>query len=124
MRNTPRNPPLLHLQEEAGRPRLQAPANTNHPSASRPHVKKGKAVTMRVALCKDYGNVDEMLSVVEDAPRPVFDPAAKASRGRALIRVKATALAPGDVRVLSGRTREIQGPPSVPYVAGGADLCG
>lgn len=81
-------------------------------------------MAMRAALCADYGNVDEVLSVVEDAPRPKFEPAGKASRGHALIRVKATALAPGDVRVLSGRTREIQGPPSLPYVAGGTDLCG
>lgn len=79
---------------------------------------------MRAALCTGYGSVDEVLSVVADAPRPTFDPASKASRGRALVRVKATALAPGDVRVLSGRTREIQGPPSLPYVPGGADLCG
>lgn len=81
-------------------------------------------MTMRAALCTGFGNVDEVLSVVPDTPRPAFEPAGKAARGRALVRVQATALAPGDVRVLSGRTREIQGPPSLPYVAGGADLCG
>ncbi|CAN0021285.1 unnamed protein product [Ectocarpus fasciculatus] len=80
--------------------------------------------TMRAALCSSYGPVDEVLSVVEDAPRPTFEPAGKASRGYALVRVQATALAPGDIRVLSGRTAEIQGPPSLPYVPGGADLCG
>lgn len=79
---------------------------------------------MRAALCSNYGVVDQVLSVVPDAPRPVFEPAGKAARGHALVQVLATALAPGDVRVLSGRTREIQGPPSVPYIPGGADLCG
>lgn len=81
-------------------------------------------MTMRAAMCSDFGAVDEVLTIVPDAPRPTFEPAEKASRGFALIRVQATALAPGDVRVLSGRTREIQGPPSVPYIPGGADLCG
>ncbi len=86
--------------------------------------RRHSTMTMRAALCTDFGDVDEMLSVVPDAPRPAFDPAAKAARGRALVRVQATALAPGDVRVLSGRTRAVQGPPSLPYVAGGTDLCG
>ncbi|CAM9540861.1 unnamed protein product [Scytosiphon promiscuus] len=81
-------------------------------------------MTMRAAMCSNFGTVDEVLTVVPDAPRPAFEPAEKASRGFALIRVEATALAPGDVRVLSGRTREIQGPPAVPYIAGGSDLCG
>lgn len=81
-------------------------------------------MTMRAAVCSNYGVVDQVLSVVPDAPRPTFEPAGKASRGYALIRVQAIALAPGDVRVLSGRTREVQGPPSVPYIPGGADLCG
>lgn len=80
---------------------------------------------MRAAQCSNYGrNVDDVLSVVEDAPRPTFEPASKEARGHALVRVQATALAPGDVRVMSGRTREIQGPPSIPYVPGGADLYG
>jgi NADPH:quinone reductase-like Zn-dependent oxidoreductase len=40
-----------------------------------------------------------------------------------LIKVLAVALAPGDCRVLSGKTREFQGPPSFPYTPGG-DCCG
>ncbi|CAM9243633.1 unnamed protein product [Laminaria digitata] len=80
---------------------------------------------MRAAQCSNYGrNVDDILTVVADAPRPIFEPAAKECRGHAFVRVQATALAPGDVRVMGGRTREIQGPPSIPYIPGGADLCG
>ena len=80
---------------------------------------------MRAAQCSNYGgNVDSILHVITNAPRPLFEPTTKQSRGRALVRVQATALAPGDVRVMSGRTREIQGPPSTPYIPGGADLCG
>lgn len=81
-------------------------------------------MTMRAAMCSDYGAVDEVLTVVSDAPRPIFGPATKSFQKFALVRVQATALAPGDVRVLSGRTREIQGPPKLPYIPGGADLCG
>eukprot|EP00756_Hemistasia_phaeocysticola_P059559 Hpha_TRINITY_DN3635_c0_g1::TRINITY_DN3635_c0_g1_i1::g.860::m.860 len=77
--------------------------------------------TMRAALGKDYGDIDEMISVSEDVPRPEFDP--KKKKSAVLLRVLACALAPGDVRVLSGKTREVQGPPSLPYIPGG-DVCG
>jgi NADPH:quinone reductase-like Zn-dependent oxidoreductase len=40
-----------------------------------------------------------------------------------IIKTLAVALAPGDCRVLSGKTREFQGPPSFPYIPAG-DCCG
>lgn len=40
-----------------------------------------------------------------------------------LVKILSVALAPGDVRVMTGDTRELQGPPSIPYTPGG-DVCG
>lgn len=84
--------------------------------------------TMRAAQCTDYGaDVDAVLAVRDgvptprrgtDAPPSGFDPA-----DAVLVRVLAVALAPGDVRAMSGKTREFQGPPSFPYAPGG-DVCG
>lgn len=54
----------------------------------------------------------------EDVPKPIEIP-----KKKVLIQTEAVALAPGDVRTLSGRTRELQGPPSFPYIPGG-DSCG
>jgi NADPH:quinone reductase-like Zn-dependent oxidoreductase len=80
--------------------------------------------TMRAVLARDYGDIDSVLSVVDQHPVPRLDdlPPAK-RRTHMVIRVLAVSLAPGDVRVLSGLTRELQGPPSLPYVPGG-DVCG
>ena len=80
--------------------------------------------TMRAASVSDLGrNVDDVLDVVDNFSKVDFDPADPKNAGYALVRVQACALAPGDVRVLSGRTREVQGPPSFPYIPGG-DVCG
>lgn len=79
---------------------------------------------MRAATASELGrSVDDVLDVVENFPKVEFDPADPKNAGYALVRVQACALAPGDVRVLSGRTREVQGPPAFPYVPGG-DVCG
>lgn len=83
---------------------------------------------MRAAQCTDYGdNVDQILSVSEDetvdTPRLGIDKPPAAFKNEILIKVLAVALAPGDARVMSGKTREFQGPPSFPYTPGG-DVCG
>merc|ERR1719329_1652301 len=36
-----------------------------------------------------------------------------------ILKTLAVSLAPGDVRTVSGKTRELQGPPSFPYIPGG-----
>eukprot|EP00579_Thalassiosira_antarctica_P026751 CAMPEP_0202020378 /NCGR_PEP_ID=MMETSP0905-20130828/44348_1 /ASSEMBLY_ACC=CAM_ASM_000554 /TAXON_ID=420261 /ORGANISM="Thalassiosira antarctica, Strain CCMP982" /LENGTH=373 /DNA_ID=CAMNT_0048581949 /DNA_START=93 /DNA_END=1214 /DNA_ORIENTATION=+ len=82
---------------------------------------------MRAALCTSYGeNVDEVLSVQDDivaSPRLEIDKPPAGFPDAMLVRVLAVALSPGDVRVMSGKTREFQGPPSFPYTPGG-DVCG
>lgn len=81
---------------------------------------------MRAAQCTDYGdNINELLSVQDDVatPRLTTDKPPAAFKDAMLIRVLAVALAPGDVRVMSGKTRKFQGPPSFPYTPGG-DVCG
>jgi len=80
--------------------------------------------TMRAVQGKDYGPIDEMVHLVEDAPVPCLnDIPIKDRKNWAVIRTLAVALAPADVRVLSGKTRALQGPPSFPYTVGG-DVCG
>lgn len=83
---------------------------------------------MRAAQCTGYGdNFEEILSVPQDGtvdtPRLGIDKPPAAFKNEILIKVQAVALAPGDARVMSGKTREFQGPPSFPYVPGG-DACG
>jgi len=74
--------------------------------------------TMRAAQGRDYGDVDEMISVEDGVKVPrlsdLDDP--KKRRDWMVLKTHAVALAPGDCRVLSGKTRELQGPPSFPYV--------
>ena len=73
---------------------------------------------------KDYGPIDEMLSVEANVKVPrLADLPPKKQKSKIIIQTYAVALAPGDCRVLSGLTRELQGPPSFPYVPGG-DACG
>jgi len=80
---------------------------------------------MRAAYGMNYGPVDDMVHVVDDAPKPNLRDALGASKSKdwAIIRTLAVALAPGDVRVLSGKTKEFQGPKAFPHVLGG-DVCG
>ncbi|KAL7461293.1 hypothetical protein ACHAXS_001716 [Conticribra weissflogii] len=81
---------------------------------------------MRAAQISDYGtDLDKLLSVQSNVPTPRLGedtPPAKFDNPM-LLRVLSVALAPGDARVLSGLTRELQGPPSFPYTPGG-DVCG
>eukprot|EP00980_Cylindrotheca_fusiformis_P029687 scaffold23708_cov152-Cylindrotheca_fusiformis.AAC.4 len=76
--------------------------------------------TMKAVQAKDYGDIDEMLSVQEGVKYPSLDdiPARK-RKNFMIIKTHAVALACGDCRVLSGMTRELQGPPSFPYIPGG-----
>lgn len=79
--------------------------------------------TMKAVQGRDYGDIDEMLSVVNDVLTPPRVCDVPDHKHRMLIQVLTVALAPGDCRVLSGLTRELQGPPSFPYIPGG-DCCG
>jgi len=73
---------------------------------------------------KDYGPIEDMLSVQGNVKVPrLSDLPPKRQSSFIVIKTYAVALAPGDCRVLSGLTREFQGPPSFPYVPGG-DCCG
>ena len=87
---------------------------------SQPAMKAMKAI-----LSNDYGSIQN-LHLVTDYIHPALDNKNKTHqipKGKLLIKTQAVAIAPGDVRVLSGVTRELQGPPSFPYIPGG-DLCG
>ena len=67
--------------------------------------------TMRAVVCTDYGdNFDGILSVQDDVATPqIGDTPPSGFKNGLLVRVLAVALAPGDVRAMSGKTREFQG---------------
>ena len=98
-----------------------------------PHPSKAKQVTvmtkdlpktMRAVQGSDYGDIDEVISVVDGVLVPCLaDLPQKKRKNFMVLKTLAVALAPGDCRVLSGKTRELQGPPSFPYVPAG-DCCG
>lgn len=76
--------------------------------------------TMKAAQGIELGDIDAMLTVEENVPMPdLKDLPAKQRREKMIIQTKAVALACGDCRVLSGKTRKFQGPPSFPYIPGG-----
>lgn len=70
---------------------------------------------MKAIHCLDYGSTQK-LQLVEDVPVPTTKDVPK---GKILIKTHSVALAPGDVRILSGKTKELQGPKSMPYIPGG-----
>jgi NADPH:quinone reductase-like Zn-dependent oxidoreductase len=75
---------------------------------------------MKAVQGKELGDIDEMLTVEDNVPIPNLNQLpAKKKKTRIIIQTKAVALACGDCRVLSGLTRELQGPPSFPYIPGG-----
>lgn len=95
---------------------------------------------MTAAQASGYGSqMDQLLSVATKSvpiPRlddpftpteplhPIIRFATRQDRKtHMIVQTLAVALAPGDCRVLSGQTRELQGPPSFPYIPGG-DCCG
>ena len=83
-------------------------------------------MTMMMKACQGrcYGAPQDMLTVESNVKVPsLVDIPSKERKDWAIIKVHAVALAPGDCRVLSGKTSLLQGPPSFPYVPGG-DVCG
>jgi NADPH:quinone reductase-like Zn-dependent oxidoreductase len=73
---------------------------------------------MKAALIEKHGtNMDDLIQMTSDRPVP------KRNKGELLIKVKACALAPGDVRVLKGDCDYFQSPKPFPYIPGG-DLSG
>lgn len=82
-----------------------------------PDIKKN---TMKAAQGKELGDIDAMLTVEDNVAIPdLNDLTPKQRRNKMIIQTKAVALACGDCRVLSGKTRKFQGPPSFPYIPGG-----
>lgn len=71
---------------------------------------------MRAVQSQAYGSYKNLS--VDIIPKPALVP-----KGKILVETCAVALAPGDVRVLSGKCKEFNGPPSFPYIPGG-DCCG
>jgi NADPH:quinone reductase-like Zn-dependent oxidoreductase len=72
--------------------------------------------TMKAAIATGFGGIDENIHVREDWPVPCLD---NFGQGFLLVRILACALAPGDVRLLSGKTDYIQLPASGhPYIVG------
>jgi len=66
---------------------------------------------MQAAICTSYGNnFDDILSIQNGIATPTLDdkPPSGFKNGM-LIKVLSVALAPGDVRVMSGKTKEFQG---------------
>ncbi len=68
---------------------------------------------------KQDGNNKDKTKPRRPRPRPQLKSQFQLPKGKILIKTHAVALAPGDVRVLSGKTKELQGPPSMPYIPGG-----
>jgi len=76
--------------------------------------------TMKAAQGKELGDIDAMLTVEDDVAVPdLMDLPPKKRKTKLIIQTHAVALACGDCRVLSGKTRRFQGPPSFPYIPGG-----
>ena len=79
---------------------------------------------MKACQGSGYGAPEDMLKVETSVKIPSLADIPKRQRKDwAIIKVHAVALAPGDCRVLSGKTAPLQGPPSFPYTPGG-DVCG
>lgn len=73
--------------------------------------------TMKAAQGKDYGDIDDMIYVDDQVSFPNLEKLSKKQRKSSMIiETHAVALACGDCRVLSGDTREFQGPPEFPYI--------
>ena len=73
---------------------------------------------MKACQAKDFGDIDTMLTVEENVAYPSLAslPNKTVRQNTMIIRTHAVATACGDTRTLSGLTREIQGPPSFPYI--------
>ena len=69
------------------------------------------APKMQAAICTTYGNnFDDILSIEDGIITPTLnDKPPSGFRNGVLIKVLSVTLAPGDVRVMSGKTKEFQG---------------
>jgi len=76
--------------------------------------------TMKAAVGTGSGEIEENIFVRDDWPTPTLDPE---DEDHLILRVLACALAPGDVRVLSGKTAYMQLPEGPPWVIG-SDVAG
>lgn len=72
---------------------------------------------MNCALIESHGDDIDKLLRIGQLPKP------QRKRGELLVKVKAVALAPGDVRVMKGHCDFFQSPGTFPYIPGG-DFCG
>lgn len=80
---------------------------------------ENKKNNMKAVQGKELGDIDAMLTV-EDIQMPNLDDLpAKIRKKRMIIQTRAVAISCGDCRVMSGKTRKFQGPPSFPYIPGG-----
>lgn len=74
---------------------------------------------MKCVQASKFGNINTVLTLVTDKPRPTLTP-----RGRQmLIRVEACSLNPLDCCMLSGECSQVVGSPSFPYIPG-MGVCG
>ena len=84
-----------------------------------------RPTVMKAARGRGYGDIDEMIYVDSRVPVPRLKDVVPQSKmhEKMIVKCLAVSLSPGDVRVLSGKTRRFQGPPHFPYVPAG-DCCG
>jgi NADPH:quinone reductase-like Zn-dependent oxidoreductase len=76
-----------------------------------------KANKMRAGQGRGYGEIDDNIFVEDNIEKPTLkDLPPKKAKKMMIIKTHAVALACGDCRILSGLTRELQGPPSFPYI--------
>ena len=82
--------------------------------------------TMKAArVCGYSDDVTKVLTIEEGVKVPSLEDTPPAEfKDSMLIKVLSVALAPGDVRVMSGKTRVLQGPPGGPPYTPGGDVCG
>jgi len=75
---------------------------------------------MQAVQGRGYGDIDENIFVDDNVKKLTLEDLPKKKRKDfMIIKTHAVSLACGDCRVLSGLTRELQGPPSFPYIPGG-----
>lgn len=75
---------------------------------------------MKACLATGFGEIDDNIRIASDAPAPTLSDDDESSDSSCMVvRVLCCALAPGDVRVLSGKTSYVQMPAGgFPYVPG------
>lgn len=72
---------------------------------------------MKACQASDYGDIDKVLTVEDGKGYPSLrDLPKRQQKNTMIIKTHAVATACGDCRTLSGLTRELQGPPSFPYI--------